>query len=155
MTASLQQALLTRIAQQRPARLLWLGQISADAQAWLAKALPECQLTQSETLPEAQRFDLCVIDGPLETLPRKEGQALIGQVRNLFSSQLLIALRPNVQQWQETDLYAQAVQLDERLVEDEQPACLASFNLLAYKPAPDWLNARFWANPEMFDKFRW
>jgi len=29
------------------------------------------------------------------------------------------------------------------------------FNLHSYKKAPDWLNARHWANPERWDKFRW
>ncbi len=24
-----------------------------------------------------------------------------------------------------------------------------------YKDAPDWLNSRFWANPQMWDKARW
>ncbi|MCJ8170117.1 DUF6231 family protein [Atopomonas sediminilitoris] len=155
MSDLLQQALLTRIAQHRPKQLLWLGQPSADLQAWLSKALPDCHLHCHPELPPAQRFDLCVIDGPLEQLSKSAGQALIGQVRNLYSSQLLIALRPAAQQWLETDLYAHAVVLDERFNDCAQPAWLASYNLLHYKPAPDWLNARFWANPEMFDKFRW
>ena len=30
-----------------------------------------------------------------------------------------------------------------------------SFSIDTYKPAPDWLNSRFWAHPERFDKFRW
>ena len=29
------------------------------------------------------------------------------------------------------------------------------FNILTYKQVPDWLNARFWANPENWNKFRW
>lgn len=29
------------------------------------------------------------------------------------------------------------------------------FNLYDYKQRPDWLNSRYWANPENFDKFRW
>ncbi len=29
------------------------------------------------------------------------------------------------------------------------------FNLYDYKPQPAWLNSRYWANPENFDKFRW
>ncbi|WP_259740705.1 DUF6231 family protein, partial [Pseudomonas poae] len=27
--------------------------------------------------------------------------------------------------------------------------------LLDYKQVPDWLNARFWANPENFGKYWW
>lgn len=32
---------------------------------------------------------------------------------------------------------------------------LWQFNILTYKHIPDWLNAKFWANPENWDKFRW
>ncbi|WP_019673061.1 DUF6231 family protein [Psychrobacter lutiphocae] len=29
------------------------------------------------------------------------------------------------------------------------------FNLYDYKARPDWLNAKYWANPENYDKYRW
>ncbi|MDD9805707.1 MAG: DUF6231 family protein [Gammaproteobacteria bacterium] len=29
------------------------------------------------------------------------------------------------------------------------------FDIFDYKDAPDWLNSRFWANPQMWDKARW
>ena len=29
------------------------------------------------------------------------------------------------------------------------------FNILTYKHVPDWFNAKFWANPQNWDKFRW
>ncbi len=29
------------------------------------------------------------------------------------------------------------------------------FNILSYKQVPDWLNSKYWANPENWDKFRW
>ncbi|MDO6459293.1 DUF6231 family protein [Granulosicoccaceae sp. 1_MG-2023] len=32
---------------------------------------------------------------------------------------------------------------------------LYEYSILNYKTVPDWLNARFWANPENWDKFRW
>ena len=32
---------------------------------------------------------------------------------------------------------------------------LWQFNILEYKQIPDWLNSRYWANPENFDKYRW
>ena len=30
-----------------------------------------------------------------------------------------------------------------------------AFDLADYKVTPDWLNARHWANPELWDKYRW
>lgn len=32
---------------------------------------------------------------------------------------------------------------------------LWQFNILEYKQVPDWLNSRYWANPENFGKYRW
>lgn len=29
------------------------------------------------------------------------------------------------------------------------------FDLKTYKPVPDWLNPKFWANPQNWDKYRW
>lgn len=29
------------------------------------------------------------------------------------------------------------------------------FNLFDYKHLPDWFNSKFWANPELWNKFRW
>ncbi len=32
---------------------------------------------------------------------------------------------------------------------------LWQFNILEYKQTPDWLNSRYWANPENWGKYRW
>lgn len=32
---------------------------------------------------------------------------------------------------------------------------LWGYNIADYKPVPDWLNPRHWANPELWDKHRW
>jgi len=29
------------------------------------------------------------------------------------------------------------------------------FDLKTYKPVPDWLNPKFWANPQNWDRYRW
>ncbi|ELA08705.1 hypothetical protein MOMA_09106 [Moraxella macacae 0408225] len=38
---------------------------------------------------------------------------------------------------------------------NQQNFNLYQFNLFDYKQLPDWLNSKFWANPENWDKFRW
>lgn len=37
------------------------------------------------------------------------------------------------------------------LIDDERHHTLYEYTLADYKQAPDWLNARYWANPERFD----
>lgn len=40
--------------------------------------------------------------------------------------------------------------------QDSSPNLVSwQFNLYDYKQRPDWLNAKYWANPENFDKYRW
>ena len=50
---------------------------------------------------------------------------------------------------------ALALQAGERFQRDEQVLTLFTYDLLDYKQVPDWLNARFWANPENFGKYWW
>jgi len=38
---------------------------------------------------------------------------------------------------------------------DESELQIFEFDIRNYKPAPDWLNAKNWANPERWDKHRW
>ena len=57
--------------------------------------------------------------------------------------------------WQETDLYALALQASERFQRDEQTLSLFTYDLREYKQVPDWLNAKFWANPELFGRYWW
>ena len=37
----------------------------------------------------------------------------------------------------------------------QQGAILWQFNILTYKHVPDWLNAKYWANPQHWDQYRW
>ena len=43
----------------------------------------------------------------------------------------------------------------ERFQRDEQTLSLFTYDLREYKQVPDWLNAKFWANPENFGKYWW
>ena len=36
-----------------------------------------------------------------------------------------------------------------------QTLTLYTYDLYEYKQVPDWLNAKFWANPENFGKYWW
>jgi len=48
-----------------------------------------------------------------------------------------------------------ALSASEKFRRDEQVLSLFTYDLHDYKQVPDWLNARFWANPEMFGKYWW
>ncbi len=38
---------------------------------------------------------------------------------------------------------------------DDAGLQIFAFDIRSYKPAPDWLNSKNWANPEQWDKHRW
>lgn len=45
--------------------------------------------------------------------------------------------------------------LTQSLEDDDIPALLMFFDIRQYKNPPDWLNARHWAHPELWNKYRW
>ena len=57
--------------------------------------------------------------------------------------------------WLDTDFFSLALQASERFQREAQELTLFTYDLLDYKQVPDWLNSRFWANPENFGKYWW
>jgi hypothetical protein len=103
----------------------------------------------------AQRFDLALVVDCLEHLSKPQGLTLLGGVRNLNASRIAALVDLNACGWKETDFFSLALQAGERFQRDEQVLTLFTYDLLDYKQVPDWLNARFWANPENFGKYWW
>ena len=99
---------------------------------------------------------MCIRDRDcLEHLPKRTALELLGGIRNLNASRLAVLVDLDACDWQETDLYALALQASERFQRDEQTLSLFTYDLREYKQVPDWLNAKFWANPENFGKYWW
>lgn len=154
-----QQALAALLEHYTPQRILRVGQSSLPALEAFAQAHP-CQLdhAQSAPLPESlstQRYDLALVADCLEHLPKRTGLELLGGLRNLNANRLVVLIDLEAAGWQITDFYALALQVNGRFQRDSQTLTLFTYDLLDYKQAPDWLNAKFWANPSLFGKFWW
>jgi hypothetical protein len=102
-----------------------------------------------------QRYDMAIVVDCLEHLPRHNGRQLLGGLRNLNSNRLAVLVDLAVADWQLTDFYALALQVSQRFQRDEQTLTLLSYDLFEYKQVPNWLNAKFWANPQNFGKYWW
>jgi hypothetical protein len=102
-----------------------------------------------------QRYELALFVDCLEHLSRREGQELLGGVRNLNTARIAVLVDLDACDWSDTDFYALALQVNARFKRDEQVLTLFGYDLLEYKQVPDWLNARFWANPENFGRYWW
>ena len=155
-----QQAIAALLARYSPNRLLLVGAHGLPAVDAFLQAHPDCQLAHADAgaLPAelaAQRFDLALFVDCLEHLPKRAGLELLGGIRNLNASRLAVLVDLQACAWEETDFFALALQASERFQRGEQILTLFTYDLLDYKQVPDWLNAKFWANPENFGKYWW
>ncbi|AIR87819.1 DUF6231 family protein [Pseudomonas cremoricolorata] len=154
-----QQALAALLERVAPQRLLLVGSHFPALDAF-AQAHPQTLIEHvpAATLPApvaAQRYDLAVLVECLEHLPKRTGLELLGGIRNLNASKVAVLADLQACGWQDTDFYALALSASEKFTRDAQQLCLFTYDLRDYKQVPDWLNARFWANPENFGKYWW
>ncbi|MES2821549.1 MAG: DUF6231 family protein [Pseudomonadota bacterium] len=159
-TRTPQQALAALLDRYAPQRLLLLGASGLPAVEAFQAAHPDSRLAQAAPGPlptelAAQRFDLALLVDCLEHLPKQTGLQLLGGIRNLNASRLAVLVDLTACDWQETDFFALALQASERFQRGGQTLSLFTYDLLDYKQVPDWLNAKFWANPENFGKYWW
>ena len=159
-TRTPQQALAALLENYAPQHLLLVGASQLPALSAYQQAHPTTQLAHAPAGPlptelAARRYDLAVVGDCLEHLPERTALELLGGIRNLNASRLAVLVDLDACDWQETDLYALALQASERFQRDEQTLSLFTYDLREYKQVPDWLNAKFWANPENFGKYWW
>ena len=108
----------------------------------------------TEQLNDLSRIDLAIISNLLETLPKQKAIEWLSMLRNAHAHQLILITSETAEtqnNWQLTDYLALGFQ---QLFSDSN-YILYSYNITNYRPKRDWLNNRFWANPENYDKYRW
>lgn len=154
-----QQALAALLERFTPRRLLLVG-VRFPALDAFAAAHPDTHIEVAAPGPlpaavAAQRFDLAVLVDCLEHLPKRAGLELLGGIRNLNANRVAVLTDLVASGWQDTDFFALALSASEKFQRDEQVLSLFTYDLHDYKQVPDWLNARFWANPENFGKYWW
>ena len=112
-------------------------------------------LTQRQALAEARlqgRADLAV--ARLEAgMDRVLARQLIAALRDLLARQMLVFVPENL--LEDTALLGLALNCQARFEVDGMEWQAWSYDIRTYKAVPDWLNPRFWANPENWDKYRW
>lgn len=155
-----QQALAALLDRYAPKRLLLIGASDFPALQAFKLAHPDTVVAQIAPGPlpaelAAQRFDLALALDCLEHLPKRDGLNLLGGIRNLNASRIAVLADLSACGWQDTDFFSLALQASERFQRNEQVLTLFTYDLLDYKQVPDWLNSRFWANPENFGKYWW
>src|SRR5476651_300219 len=155
-----QQALAALLDRYAPMRLLLIGASQFPALEAFKLAHPDSCVAHAApgALPAelaAQRFDLALVVDCLEHMPKRAGLELLGGIRNLNASRIAVMADLEACGWRDTDFFSLALQASERFARDEQVLSLFTYDLREYKQVPDWLNAKFWANPENFGKYWW
>ena len=159
-THSPQQALAALLEKEKPARLLIVsaGEFPAVS-AYCASHIDSdtCQVPAAPLPPEvaARRFDLAIVADCLEHLPKRVALELIAGIRNLNAHRLAVMVDLKACDWCEADFYALAMQASVRFQREQQTLHLFTYDLHDYKQVPDWLNAKFWANPQNYGKYWW
>ena len=85
---------------------------------------------------------------------------MLSALRDLHARQLLAfvpadAWSGQTTQTQADQLRALGLQQQARFEQDGDLIDVWSFDIRTYKTVPDWLNPRFWANPDNWNKYRW
>ncbi len=99
-------------------------------------------------------LSLAIVSELIESVKKSEATEWIGLLHNLYVQQIIMITdeTKTVQQgWELTDYLA----LGMKQVATCQPYHFFSYAITSYQLKKDWLNSRFWANPENFDKYRW
>lgn len=141
-----------------PDSLLTLG-ATADVRVQAFRTdHPDCRVTHlgalnsPRQLPAPARHGAVYLDQVLENMALASGRQLISALRNHYSPELVVLAGPSADgSWTTADFLAMGFRIAGRSAE----YAVFHYSLRAYKATPDWLNSRYWAHPERFDKFRW
>ncbi len=110
---------------------------------------------RQQQLHDLQQVDVAVISDLTETMPVAHGQQWLGSLRNVFAPHVILISDPEKAQqqgWQFADFLALGLH---QVAISDSGLHLYSYAIENYQPKRDWLNSRFWANPENFGKYWW
>jgi len=128
---------------------------------------PACRVTHvlppeiPRRLTGLGRYDFGLVSGTLESLDKAMGARLIAALRDLHTRRFCVVVPINgrderrVSHWQAAELLSFGLAPAQSRDRNGSPLSLYRYDIAEYKPTPDWLNPDHWANPELWDKYRW
>lgn len=111
-------------------------------------------LTDFLNLPFTMRYDLGFVllnaDELIDVTEQQKSQLLV-KFRDLMARRIVVVCQRKDEQLLRALGFTQLIDKNSH----ERDFALWQFNILTYKQVPEWLNSKFWANPENWNKFRW
>lgn len=162
-----QTELRSLIEKFQPRQILSIGPAGRELFAGYLKSCQRCALYESKNAPslveldEFGRYDLVFVSHVLEKLPKASAEQLIARLRDLHCERLIVVLPigtdwPKHQShWQKTDMLGLGFSLLTEYHSNQHQVHIYAFDIASYKATPEWLNNKYWANPELFDKYWW
>ena len=119
--------------------------LDAGALQVAGEMLPQVPLKLCDATSSHAPAQLALLKDALHALDPTQARALLARVRDFVAPRIIVI----------ADAHCALSRLDflalgyETLAADEaEKVTLYQFDFATYKQVPDWLNARFWANPE-------
>jgi hypothetical protein len=109
-------------------------------------------LSQFDSL--APLIDVAIISDIVENLPQQQAIQWLSKLRNQYAQHILIIVnesKSSEQGWTLTDYLALGLKHRGHV----DIFTLYTYEIENYQFEKDWLNNRYWANPENFHKYRW
>jgi hypothetical protein len=105
--------------------------------------------------PLSGLVDLAIVDSNAE-LEDKDVHVVLSRLRDLLARRVLIIIRADASPaWARHNLIGCGYTHLADCRHDDTQCVLFHFDIATYKHTPDWLGPSNWANPEMWDKYRW
>jgi len=99
--------------------------------------------------------DLAIVDSRAQ-LDDDQVRIVLSRLRDLLARRVLIMIRPDADViWSRHTLIGCGYTHLVDCLHHDECITLFQFDIATYKHTPDWLGPSNWANPEMWDKYRW
>lgn len=153
------------LSEAKPRTLLAIGPQSIEVLNDFIAANPESSVTHIAAgdwlaqVSELGRFDFVFLADVLEFLPKRDAGTLLACLRDVHASQLFVlapigkAWLKHTSFWEYNDLIGFGMERINVYAKSGLPLALLKFDLRTYKTTPEWFNSKYWARPELWDKY--
>lgn len=102
-------------------------------------------------LEELKRHRLAYVSDFPKTITTEEGHQILAALRDLKADIVYALLSDDDSRWVMSELRALGFRHIKAYTDESPSKTLYYFDIYDYKLTPDWLNPRFWANPDRWD----
>lgn len=115
-------------------------------------------ISPSQATPEyfgSERMPVAIVDAMAEFTAPQQAITLISQLRDIYAMQVLVIAQGTNAPLDRATLTSLGFHRWQSSLHAADKRTWFIFDLAHYKVTPDWLNPKHWANPELWDKYRW